>query len=68
MSDEALRWAYEEFGRADLGDVRRTARLVRMGAAACERPSGKVAAVFATDRERFAEEITDFASQVNPLH
>jgi hypothetical protein len=52
MSDASLSWAKQEFGRADLGDVRRTARLVAMGAGACDRPSGRVAAVFGTDRER----------------
>ena len=31
---EVMAWASEEFGQADLGDARRTARLVRMGAAA----------------------------------
>jgi len=45
-------WAREEFGRADLGDARRTARLVAMAAAACEQPSGMIAAVFQNDRER----------------
>lgn len=45
-------WALAEFGGVDLGDARRTARLVAMGAATCEHPSGKVAAVFRTDRER----------------
>jgi hypothetical protein len=52
MSEASLGWAQEEFGRADLGDVRRTARLVAMAAAACDRPSGRVAAVFGTERER----------------
>ena len=36
----------------ELGDTRRTGRLVQMAATACERPSGKVAAVFKSDRER----------------
>lgn len=49
---ESLDWAQEEFGRAELGDTRRTARLVAIGAAACECPSGKVAAVFGVERER----------------
>ena len=52
MTSEWLEWSRQEFGNADLGDSRRTARLVAMGAAACERPSGKVAAVFGVDRER----------------
>lgn len=49
---ECRTWAAGEFGRVDLGDVRRRARLVEMGAAACRRPSGKVAAVFDSDRQR----------------
>src|SRR5215813_11001773 len=52
MSDDAKVWAKETFGRVDLGDARRTARLVAMATAIAERPSGKVAAVFRTDRER----------------
>lgn len=52
MRTDAREWAKEQFGRAELGDTRRTARLVAMGAVACERPSGKVAAVFGTERER----------------
>jgi hypothetical protein len=49
---EAEEWARSEFGDADLGDVRRTERLVAMGAVAVQRPSGKVAGVFNNDRER----------------
>ena len=52
MSAEFLEWSQAEFGRAELDDTRRVSRLVSMGAAACERPSGKVAAVFGTDRDR----------------
>jgi hypothetical protein len=52
MESEARAWSQGEFGRVDLGDVRRTARLVAMGAAVCERPSGRVAAVFQSHRER----------------
>jgi len=46
------RWAEAVFSHVDLGDTRRAARLVQMAAAACERPSGKVAAVFTSDRQR----------------
>lgn len=49
---EASEWSVAEFGQADLGDVRRTARLVAMGATACAHPSGRVAAVFRSDRDR----------------
>jgi hypothetical protein len=47
-------WAARQFAHVDLGDVRRDARLKRMAAAACARPSGKVAAVFEEDREQQA--------------
>lgn len=46
------RWAREEFGTTELGDVRRTRRLMLMAAAAARRPSGKVSAVFDRARER----------------
>jgi hypothetical protein len=45
-------WAREEFGATQLGDVRRTRRLVSMAAAAARRSSGKVSAVFDRARER----------------
>jgi hypothetical protein len=48
---DVMAWASEEFGQAELGDARRTARLVRMGAAAARSPAGKVTAVFADDAE-----------------
>lgn len=48
---DVMAWASEEFGQADLGDARRTARLVRMGAAAARSPAGTVSAVFTDDAE-----------------
>src|ERR1700677_4191615 len=45
-------WAVESFGQVELGDARRTARLVEMATAACVRPSGRVSAVFPEHRER----------------
>src|SRR5262245_58975398 len=45
-------WAYEEFGHAELGDRRRTGRLVRMLATIAERPAGKVVEVFRSSAER----------------
>jgi hypothetical protein len=39
-------WAVEEFGHAELGDVRRVRRLVLMAECAAETPSGVVAKVF----------------------
>ena len=49
-----LLWAEQQFGHVELGDVRRHTRLKRMAAAACARPSGKVAAVLQEDREQQA--------------
>jgi hypothetical protein len=48
----AGKWSYDEFGRASLGDVRRTRRLVAMAARAVRRPSGKVSAVYDREPER----------------
>ena len=48
----AAAWAASEFGSADLGDIRRTRRLVAMARGAALRPSGKVSAVFDRPRER----------------
>lgn len=43
---EARAWAHDEFGAADLGDGRRTARLVAMATEAVLRPHGRVSQVF----------------------
>jgi hypothetical protein len=48
---EAQRWAAEDFADADLGDSRRTTRLVRIVARAAEKPSGKLSEVFAVAKE-----------------
>ena len=45
-------WAEEQFGRTDLGDTRRTARLVRIATSAARSPAGTVTAVFDDDAER----------------
>lgn len=58
MQESVGRWADETFGRASLGDVRRTKRLVGMARAAGMRPSGKVSAVF--DRAKDREGAYDF--------
>ena len=50
--DEARTWAYEEFGHAELGDTRRTARLVQMAASSARRPGGRVLDVFRSSAER----------------
>lgn len=50
--DEARDWAYSEFGHAELGDARRTARLVQMAASAARRPAGRVLDVYRSSAER----------------
>ena len=52
--DDSSRWAQRTFGGTELGDVRRTARLVRMARRAVRRPSGKVTEVFGRGAERQA--------------
>ncbi|WP_257457616.1 IS4/Tn5 family transposase DNA-binding protein, partial [Archangium lipolyticum] len=39
-------WAHEEFGQAQLGDERRTQRLVDMAAQAVQKPAGKLTQVW----------------------
>jgi hypothetical protein len=45
MDHSAQQWAREEFGGAQLGDSRRTERLVRLSASAALRPGGTVTSV-----------------------
>jgi len=52
MDDAALSWAEEVFGHADLGDSRRTRRLVRIAAEAAVRPGGRVLHVCRTSASR----------------
>ena len=52
--DDSSSWAQRAFGGAVLGDVRRTARLVRMASQAARRPAGTVSAVFGRGAERQA--------------
>lgn len=52
IGSEARDWAAAEFGAAELGDSRRTQRLVTMAAAAAMRPSGVVSEVFNKDADR----------------
>ena len=52
MPPETIAWALEEFGHAELGDARRTKRLVRMAADAADTPSGVLAATFRSEGER----------------
>jgi hypothetical protein len=50
--DACAEWAEEVFGGAELGDSRRTRRLVRMAAEVGRRPSGKIAEVYTDAAER----------------
>lgn len=52
LSGATGRWAQRYFGKADLGDSRRTARLLLMAARAAENPDGKISAVFTDGAER----------------
>lgn len=49
---ETRQWAHEEFGHAQLGDARRTVRLVRIAAEAARHPGGRVLEVFRRPAER----------------
>lgn len=51
-NEQESAWAEEQFGSTDLGDARRTARLVRIGTSAARSPAGTVSAVFDDDAER----------------
>lgn len=45
-NDSEHQWAKSEFGSAQLGDARRTARLVQVASSAARRPDGNVTTVF----------------------
>jgi hypothetical protein len=47
----ASMWATEEYGQADLGDARRTSRVVQMADRVMEHRAGKVTQVFSTPAE-----------------
>lgn len=49
---QARQWAREEFGDCQLGDFRRTKRLVSMATEAARRPSGRVSAVYQLPADR----------------
>jgi hypothetical protein len=49
---DAMTWAEAEFGRADVGDVRRTRRLVQMAAEVARRPAGTVTKACASSASR----------------
>lgn len=50
--DDAGAWATRQFGSTELGDRRRTARLVRIASSAVRSPAGTVSSVFDVDAER----------------
>ena len=52
--ETARRWAQESFGRAPLGDSRRTRRLVSMMSSAATHPGGRIGGVFRRASERQA--------------
>jgi hypothetical protein len=54
MNDSPQAWAAAEFGDAQLGDPRRTKRLVAMGATIAGRPAGRITRAFANGAEREA--------------
>lgn len=47
-----VRWAEQEFGQAELGDERRTRRLVGVAAQAASTPAGRVTEVFSRSADR----------------
>ncbi len=51
-SEVGALWAQKEFGGADLGDRRRTARLVSMAAGLAAKPAGRVTEVFDDSADR----------------
>jgi hypothetical protein len=54
MNDSPRGWAAAEFGDAQLGDRRRTNRLVAMGATLAVQPDGRITRAFANGAEREA--------------
>lgn len=52
QDEDLASWATATFGKARLGDARRTARLVRLATGASQRPAGCITEVFLTSAER----------------
>lgn len=50
--DDSWEWAREHFGDLELGDARRTARVVEMARRAARRPGGRVLDVYLSSAER----------------
>jgi uncharacterized membrane protein len=55
---QAIDWAMTEFGGAELGDVRRTRRLVAIASGVLMRPGGTVGAVSARSRRAASKSST----------
>ena len=51
-SGATRQWAEQNFGNAQLGDSRRTARLVLIAVGAAENPDGRISTTFVDDAER----------------
>jgi hypothetical protein len=64
----AHRWAKEEFGGAELGDARRTGRLIRIAASVARCPSGLVTRVVRGSAEREAAYRFVESDSVAPEH
>jgi hypothetical protein len=64
---DAAQWAREEFGHAQMGNARRTDRLVSMGAAVARNPGGKVSEVMQTDAARQAAYDFLESEQIDPV-
>jgi Transposase DNA-binding/Transposase Tn5 dimerisation domain len=54
MEDQAVQWATAEFGQAQLGDRRRTSRLVAMAAQLAAQPAGRITNAFVDSAAREA--------------
>lgn len=52
LVEDARSWSQDTFGEAELGDSRRTDRLVRMAETVLRRPAGRVTEVFVRDADR----------------
>ena len=51
MNTEDVSWVFDEFGGADLGDARRTERLVKLASALAKRPTASFPEAFQTQAE-----------------
>lgn len=74
MEDDVTEWALAEFGQAQLGDRRRTSRLVEMAAQLATRPAGRITDAFTNPAMREAAyrfiESDQFSSKMlgAPMH